>query len=610
MQKKIGTSLEKFYYAVELLLIALLASALILLGWFYVFKEIDRYKQNTIATVSTDQELLLEQVSKAVKESVEVSAAAGMSIDLAAQKAVTDIIEKADTSASRDWFLYSADEGVIFEKDRETTRYIKGRDVNALVKHWKLQGGAGTETFADLAANRQSGTVIFTKNGKEGPEIVSLSYIIANRKEYFLGVATRESYIMSVAGVNEHILNLKVFFIFISIGIMILSLHLCLKTYKYHKESSKMNKNIAGKNLQIQELSGKLAKKTEAVRNVSVYDSLTGLYNRKFMESLLSRVNYDMLQPVSIIILDINGLEYLNSTNGYSAGDILLEKTSEILRKACIETDVIARSSSSEFTVLMTGTTETQAYGTVENIKRQFANIDNGELTLSAGIAQMTVKDGKILPVLQKARKSMILEKMLDNNSSSSSIISMLMETLSAFSRETVDHSRRLRMISIGFGKQLGLSPSEVSRLAVAAQLHDVGKIGIPDSILYKQESLQDLEWELIRRHSEIGYDIIKAIPFLDEVAMDVLQHHEHYNGRGYPNGLSGGNITINARIINIIDSFDIMTHKRVYAKTKTVEEALYDLKSKSGSQYDPYLVDEFTKKVTERINRRKGIRQ
>jgi len=217
----------------------------------------------------------------------------------------------------------------------------------------------------------------------------------------------------------------------------------------------------------------------------------------------------------------------------------------------------------------------------------------------------MPMKENNIYTVIQTARKNLILDKMMDSNSNSNNIVSMLMETLSAFSREAVEHSVRLTNMALSFGRMLGLSPPELSRLAVAAQLHDVGKIGIPDSILNKKDKLDEQDIELIRRHSEVGYNIVKAIAFLDEVAIDVLQHHESYDGSGYPGGLRGDEITLNARIINIVDSFDAMTHDTIYAKAKTVEEAVNELCLRSGTQYDPHLINEFVKEITNRIARK-----
>lgn len=607
---KIGNKIShKISYKAELLCISILTVALVFLGWAYIFQETNKYKDSVSESFGANQEVLVNQVMKSVKGSLEDYAAQGVYSAQAEEAVVSNVIKKAETSGSRYWFFYST-EGVIFERDVEETRNVKGKSLIELEQYWKLHGGREMEAFTEMLSQERNGSAIFSKHNETGNEIITMKYFTAGDRNYYLGMSTEQDYVMNTAQVNEHILYLWTFSALVSLDILIFSLLLCLRIYKHQKESEKLNKSIINKSLQIQQLNQKLSSKSEAVQNASIYDSLTKLYNRKFFDNLLTRVNHDLLQPVSIVVLDINGLGYLNTVLGYNAGDELLEKTSDILRKACIDTDVIARTGSSEFTILMTGTKEEQAYGTAENMKRQFNNLEHGDLTLSMGVAQMPTKETNIYTVMQTVRKNLILDKMMDSNSNSSNIVSMLMETLSAFSREAVDHCDRLKNMALSFGRMLGLSPPELSRLAVAAQLHDVGKIGIPDSVLNKKENLNEQDKELIRRHSEVGYNIVKAIAFLDEVAIDVLQHHECYDGTGYPEGLRGDEITLNARIINIVDSFDAMTHDSVYASAKTVEEAVNELCMKSGTQYDPHLIAEFVKEITNRIAKKNGERQ
>lgn len=597
MREKMNLKM-KISYKVEILIISILTIALILLGWAYIFQETNQYKDSTVEAYGFNQEILVDQVAKSVKESLTASAAReGYPAEAAEEAVVTDIIKNAENSGSRYWFFYSPD-GVVFEKNDEETRNVRGKSITELVSYWKLQGGNGMGAFEEMLIQERNGSSVFTKNNKTGSEIVSLKYFTIGDRSYCLGMATQEAFVMNTARVNEHVLYLWTFSALVSLNILIFALLLCLRIHRDQKESGKLNQSLVNKSLQIQELNRKLASKSEAVQNASVYDSLTRLYNRKFFDNLLLRVNHDLLQPVSIVVLDINGLGVLNASEGYDAGDRLLEKTAEILHRACIDTDVVARTGSSEFTILMTGTRETEAYGTAKNIRRQFDSLEKAELTLSVGVAQMHGREDSIFSVLEAARKNLILEKILDSNSNTNSIISMLMATLSAYSCETVEHSDRLKEMAVGFGKSLGLSPSELSRLAVAAQLHDVGKIGIPDNILNKKEALAQHERDLIRRHSDLGYNIVKAISFLDEVAVDILQHHEAYDGTGYPAGLKGDRISLNARIINIVDSFDAMTHTSVYAKAKTIEEAINEFHKNRNHQYDPHLVNEFIRGI------------
>jgi diguanylate cyclase (GGDEF)-like protein len=597
--KKISNKISRSVnYKVELFVISIFTVVLVALGWAYILQETDKYKESISESFGTSQEVLVDQVAKSVKGGLELyTSKAGYTLVQAEDAVVNNVIKKAEASGSRYWFFYAEDR-VIFEKDTETTRNIVGKNMMELEQFWKLQGGTDLEAFDELIVEGRNGTVVLSKKNDAGDEIISIKHFSVDDQGYYLGMSTQKSYVMSAARVNEHILYLWTFSALVSLDITVFSLLLCLRIYKHQKESEKLKKSIVDKSLQIQELNQKLNIKSEAVQNASIYDNLTKLYNRKFFDNLLSRINHELLMPVSIVLLDINGLGQLNATEGYNAGDELLEKTAEILHKACIDTDVVARTGSSEFVILMTSTKESEAYGTARNIWRQFASLDNTGQTLSIGVAQMHDKDESIFHVLEAARKNLIIEKMLDTNSNSNSIISMMMITLNAYSCETVEHSNRMRDMAIKFGKTLGMQPSEISRLAVASQLHDVGKIGIPDSILKKTDALASHERELIQRHSELGYNIVKAIPFLNEVANDILQHHEFYDGTGYPHRAKGDEISLNARIINIIDSYDAMTNKSVYSATRTREEAVEELRNRSGSQYDPHLVNEFIRLV------------
>lgn len=599
--KRIRKFLGKWKYIFEPVLISIVAIFLISIGWAYLIQETNRYTDSAIETYVTGQEMLLRQVAKEIRNDLS-SRLNIQNIDYAkAEDETARIVKQAESSGSRYWFFYSSNR-VIFEKDLVETRNVKDKKISELINYWKVAGGDNTNQFGDMIINGTSGSVSFTKNGKIGEEVVSIESFTIDNKKYYVGISTIRRYILNIAKVHEHILYLRIFSIIATVNIILFSLLLFIRIFIGHRDSTKLKNDLTMKSIQIRDLTNKLTIKSEAVQNISIYDTLTGLYNKKFFESLLMKIDYKKVKPVSVIIIDINGLEYINSKIGYEAGDKLLKRVSDLLKETCIDSDVIARTGSSEFSIFMASTKGEQAYGIAESINRKFMSSESNELTLAIGVYQMPNEDEKILYTMQNARKNMIFAKMLDKSSSSSSIITMLMETLSAFSREAVQHSERLKVMALSFGKYLGLSPADVNKLAVAAQLHDVGKIGVPDNILNKNGPLDEQEMELVKRHSEIGYNIMKSIPFLDGAAIDVLQHHEHYDGRGYPNGIKGNEIGLNGRIINILDSFDIMTHDRVYADTKTVEEALLDIKEKSGSQYDPYLVEEFRKSINEKF--------
>ncbi len=161
---------------------------------------------------------------------------------------------------------------------------------------------------------------------------------------------------------------------------------------------------------------------------------------------------------------------------------------------------------------------------------------------------------------------------------------------------ETGYHSYRVTEYALTLGRHMELSESELSMLAKGALLHDIGKIGVPDSILLKPGKLTDEEWKIMRKHAELGYTMLKKIEFLEESAALVYSHHEHFNGKGYPKGLSGTEIPLGARIFSIVDAFDAMTSKRAYRDEMPFEKAVERIIEASGTQFDPDIVEVFAK--------------
>jgi len=178
--------------------------------------------------------------------------------------------------------------------------------------------------------------------------------------------------------------------------------------------------------------------------------------------------------------------------------------------------------------------------------------------------------------------------------------IKALSNALEANDLYTNSHSKRVSEIAVDIGEAIGLSASEIRNLEYAAVLHDIGKVGVPYHIINKEGRLTDEEFESIKGHPSIGYKILKDIPFLKQVADIVLQHHERFDGKGYPNGVEGNNINILSRIISIADSYDAMTSSRSYRKIPlTNDQAEAELKLGSGTQFDPDLVVAFLRTNT-----------
>jgi len=159
---------------------------------------------------------------------------------------------------------------------------------------------------------------------------------------------------------------------------------------------------------------------------------------------------------------------------------------------------------------------------------------------------------------------------------------------------ETEGHCQRVTAYTILIARHMGVEPGALRHIARGAFLHDIGKMGIPDSILLKPGPLSDAEWLLMRRHTEIGYAALRNIPFLHQAAEIVLTHQEHYDGRGYPQGLRGEEIPLGARIFAVADAFDAMISERPYRRAIPIEDAREEIRRNAGTQFDPQVVEVF----------------
>jgi HD-GYP domain-containing protein (c-di-GMP phosphodiesterase class II) len=207
----------------------------------------------------------------------------------------------------------------------------------------------------------------------------------------------------------------------------------------------------------------------------------------------------------------------------------------------------------------------------------------------------LSVKDA-----LKEAEQNMYKSKLLEKRSISSSVIASLESMMYEKNYETEEHSRRLVDLSRKLGKSINLSETMLNDLTVFATLHDIGKIAIPETLLLKKGKLAEKEWEIVKRHSEIGYNITRSSHQLGHIAEYILCLHESWDGSGYPQGLKGEKIPILSRIVLIIDAYDVMVNGRPYAAAISKEEAIKELIDYSGKRFDPGFVQIFKKIIEE----------
>ncbi|MFP4370790.1 MAG: diguanylate cyclase [Halanaerobium sp.] len=337
-------------------------------------------------------------------------------------------------------------------------------------------------------------------------------------------------------------------------------------------------------------------KQEKEIEYLSYKDKLTGLYNRRFFEEEMERLDTERQLPLSIIMSDVNGLKIINDSYGHKKGDELLKKTAQILENSIREEDILARQGGDEFAVLLPRTDKKEAEKILKRIKEETGKFRNEKLPISIalGTATKNKTEQDIKEVLQKADNNMYQNKLTASRSTKSNIVQNLLNALAAKSHETKDHAVRMTRLAFNLGEKIELSHSELDRLSLLATLHDIGKTNISEEVLNKPDKLNKKEWKLMKNHSEQGYKIALASEEFAVVAKDIFAHHENWDGSGYPRGLAGEEIPYLARIIFIIDAYDVMTHQLPYSKAISTKEALAEIKKCAGSQFDPGLVSSF----------------
>ncbi|OEH86430.1 hypothetical protein BHU72_13510 [Desulfuribacillus stibiiarsenatis] len=338
----------------------------------------------------------------------------------------------------------------------------------------------------------------------------------------------------------------------------------------------------------------------EIIRYLSFNDKLTGLFNRAFFEEELKRLDEEQFLPLSIIMADVNGLKLVNDAFGHMAGDKLIKNVARALSQSTRTQDVVARWGGDEFAIILPNTDEAGVTSVCNRVKSICAKTTPDPIVISVALGSATKIDAKQenIELIKQAENTMYVNKLKEGRNNRRKIILSILDDNTKSAYETQAHIQRVEQLTTELGNALELDLGKIEELTLLARIHDIGKVAVPNEILQKNEGLSEDEWDIVRKHSEIGYRIISTYPEYAQVADEILAHHERWDGTGYPRQLKGEEIPLGARILSLVEAYEVMVAGRPYQEAMTHEQAMKEIIDCSGTQFDPHIVKKFIKVV------------
>jgi diguanylate cyclase (GGDEF)-like protein len=386
-------------------------------------------------------------------------------------------------------------------------------------------------------------------------------------------------------------------------------------------------------NAELQSQNAELELMHERAREMANTDMLTGLRNHAhFQHHLLTEVErvQEVGIPLSLIMLDLDHFKSVNDEFGHQKGDEVLQRVGKLVRSEVSGKGYSARYGGEEFAIVLPDATAPMAMEVADNLRRKMkivevdVNLPSGFVGGSFGVADLphcasdaasliSAADSALLFSKRKGRDRVAYFRDLSNtelrngdldklhsrlDGASLQTIRALAEAVDATDQYTEANSSQMAHVAVAIAKRLGMNEEQSDALALATRLHDIGKVGVPGSILRKKEKLSAEELSKVQEHPAIGQRLLREAELLQELISAILYHHERWDGKGYPERLKGEDIPVMARIIGIMDAYRAMLCDRPYRKALQPGQALAELRKGAGTQFDPHLVEIFVELI------------
>ncbi len=336
------------------------------------------------------------------------------------------------------------------------------------------------------------------------------------------------------------------------------------------------------------------------MKYINDFDELTGLYNSRYFIDMVKKHDANKKLPVSIIVCDVNGLKAINDKYGFDQGDQLLLDLTEALNKINIVDKTVARVAGDEFAVILPETTTSEAENIIDDINSKclLGKVSKISFSIGYGVDTALSDNDSLLHLIKSVEELLYKQKVYTSSGKKDNSIGLINSIFHAKNKREHLHSNRVSELCLEMAKALGWSQLEQNKISTAGLLHDIGKMGISESLLNKPGKLTEEEYKEMCTHPEIGYKILQSFDNMKELSEYAYTHHEKWDGTGYPRQLKGTDIPIEGRILAIADTFDAMTSSRSYREGLPKEVAIAELVKCKNTQFDPELVDIFIEKV------------